>query len=182
MGEMTAQPAVMPPGMQNQMPPPGMQPSQSDMQQKLNEALARNMPGMQQGGQQLDPYTRQLGFPPPFQTAQPMPPGFPTSDMPPGQQPQMPYGMSPLQNPFTGQNPYPAPGAIGQPSRPDLLRPMGQPMQGGLGALMSGMQPSKQQMKEMMRQQERMGPRQFSLGQPLANPQQQPFNTPQQYM
>lgn len=227
MGGMSAQPAVLNPsefthylgGQQtdSQMGmPPGMQnPTQSQMQMRMDEMAQRAMPGMQPGMQpglqpgmqpgmqpgiphatmvelarglrgQGQQGTEQLGFPPFSQTAQPMPPGFPTSGMPPGQQPQgpqMPYGMSPLQNPFTGQNPYPAPGAIGQPLRPDLLRPMGQPMQGGLGALMPGIQQPQKMTKQQMRQQERMGPRQANpFAQPLANPQQQPFNTPQQYM
>jgi hypothetical protein len=177
-------------GMQNQMPPGMQNQTQSQMQTQMEEMAKRAMPGMLTGLQpgmqdQMQPQTQsdsmaslaallrgqgqqgteQLGFPPPTQMPQPMPSGFPTSGMPPGMQPlQNPY----LQNPYAGQSPYPAPGAIGQPSRPDLLRPMGQPMQGGLGALMPGMQQPQKMTKQQMRQQERMGPKQ-------ANPFQQQY-------
>ena len=156
----------MPPGMQNQMPP-GMQPAfgsgmpsnlQPGMQPQTQADSMASLAALLRGqGQQG---TEQLGFPPPTQMPQPMPSGFPTSGMPPG--------MQPLQSPYAGQSPYPAPGAIGQPSRPDLLKPMGQPMQGGLGALMPGMQQPQKLTKQQMRQQERMGPKQ-------ANPFQQQY-------
>jgi len=177
----------MPPGMQHQMPP-GMQPG---MQPAFGSGMPSDLqPGMPPGGQQVDQYTRQLGgLAPPTQVGQPLPPGFGrqlgADEQAPNpylqermrslgasyqqpQGPQMPYGMSPLQNPFAGPNPYPAPGAIGQPSRPDLLKPMSQPPSGGIGALMPGMQQPQKMTKQQMRQQERMGPKQ-------ANPFQQQY-------
>lgn len=184
---------------------PGMQPSQSDIQQKLNEAFNRR-DQMPQGPQMpQDPQMPfglqpgnggQLGFPPPTQTGQPMPPSFGRqlgadeqapnpymqdrlrSLLPPMQTPfQMPEGGGQLgPNPYQMPSPYPGPGKA---MRPDLLGPMGQPPQGGIAGLPAMQPQSKQQMKEQMRQQQRMGPapRVRPGGQP-----QQMYAEPQQYM
>ena len=173
-------------GVLNQMAQPmpqpmGQQPAfldNPDFQayQKQEQDLGRQMNEYMQKApmfQQIqDLQGKMRGMAQPTQVAQPMPPGFPTSGMPPGQQPQgpqMPYGMSPLQSPYQMPNPYPNPSpGPGQVSRPDLLKPMGQPMQGGLGALMSGMQQPQKLTKQQIRQQERMGPKR-------ANPFQQQY-------
>jgi hypothetical protein len=94
------------------------------------------------------------------------------------QGPQMPFGIQPgdggsgfppMQTPFQMPSPYPGPGKFGQP------------LSGGIGSLPSGMsQPqSKQQMKEQMRQIQRMGP--MPRTRPGGQPQQM-FSEPQQYM
>ena len=194
-----AMPGMRPGDRVGAMSTPGQNPFGSGMPPDMQ-------PGMQPGGQQVDQYTRQLGgLLPPTQVGQPLPPGFGRQLGGQGQQtpfgydgsglPQMPpgyggSGLPPMQTPFQmpdgggqlGPSPYPNPSSgLGQVSRPDLLKLMGQSPSGGIGSLPSAMsQPqSKQQMKEQMRQQDRMGP--MPRTRPGGQPQQM-FNEPQQYM